>query len=424
MTQIIGIQALQILDSRGFPTIEVEVHCDSGAIGRAAVPSGASTGTHEAHELRDGGKNYGGKAVQNAVDNCNGAIQDLLMGIDATNQAQIDSLLCELDGTDNKKRMGANAILGVSLACAKAAAITTGQSLYKYVGGVSANYLPVPMMNIINGGKHADNPIDIQEFMIMPIDFRSFSSALQGGVEIFQQLKKLIKDKGYNSNVGDEGGFAPNFSSAEQALDSICQAIKSAGFTAGKEVFIALDCASSEYHSKGIYDMKGEGKKFDAKAHGEYLSDLAKKYPIYSIEDGMAEDDHQGWTILTKLLGKKLQIVGDDLFVTNPKILRQGIKDGLANALLVKPNQIGTLSETIQAVQIAQKSGYNCIMSHRSGETEDATIADLAVALRCGQIKTGAPCRSDRTAKYNQLLRIERELGAYAQYAGTEILKC
>ncbi|MBC8048833.1 MAG: phosphopyruvate hydratase [Chitinophagales bacterium] len=416
MTAISDIIGREILDSRGNPTVEVDVVLEDGSMGRAAVPSGASTGAHEAHELRDGAARFMGKGVLAAVDAVNGEIFDSLQGMDAEDQSRIDHTLIMLDGTPNKKRLGANAILGVSLAVAKAAADATNLPLYRYVGGVSAKVLPVPLMNIINGGAHADNPIDIQEFMIVPSGLPSFMEALRCGAEIFHTLKKLLKDGGHNTNVGDEGGFAPNLASADAALGFIMTAIEKAGYKPGVDVFLALDAASTEFYKDGRYELHGEKKSFDAAGMVNYLADLAARYPIVSIEDGMGEDDWDGWKLLTDQLGKKCQLVGDDLFVTNPKRLREGINKGLANALLVKVNQIGTLTETIEAVEIAHRSGYKTVMSHRSGETEDATIADLAVALNCGQIKTGSLARADRTAKYNQLLRIEEELDDLAIY--------
>jgi enolase len=422
MTAIVDIIGREILDSRGHPTVEVDVVLEDGYFGRAGVPSGASTGAHEAHEQRDGGKRYGGKGVQKAVAAVNGEIFDALSGLDAENQAEIDETLIKLDGTANKSRLGANAILGVSLAVAKAAAESMGQPLYRYVGGVGARVLPAPMMNIINGGAHADNPIDIQEFMIMPLGAPTFSDALRAGAEIFQALKKQLKDAGHNTNVGDEGGFAPNLKSTDEALGFIMKAIEKAGRKPGEDVFIALDAASTEFYKSGRYVLEGEGKKLDAAGMVDYLSDLVARYPIVSIEDGMSEDDWDGWAALTEALGGKCQLVGDDLFVTNQKRLRVGISKGCANSILVKVNQIGTLTETLAAVETAQRARYTAVMSHRSGETEDATIADLAVATNCGQIKTGSLARSDRLAKYNQLLRIEGELGDSARYAGKSIL--
>ena len=424
MTAIIDIHAREILDSRGNPTVEVDVLLETGATGRAAVPSGASTGAHEAVERRDGeADRYGGKGVQAAVEAVNGEIFDALSGLDAEDQVAIDNILVNLDGTPNKGRLGANAILGVSLALAKAAAAELGQPLYRYVGGVYARTLPVPMMNILNGGAHADNPIDIQEFMIMPVGAPSFAEALRSGAEIFHELRKLLKEAGHNTNVGDEGGFAPALKNADEALGFIMRAIESAGYRPGEEVMLALDVASTEFFSDGRYRLEGEGKQFDAEGMVRYLADLAGRYPIASIEDGMAEDDWDGWEALTAALGDRVQLVGDDLFVTNPARLRDGIARGIANSILVKVNQIGTLTETLEAVDSAQRAGYTAVISHRSGETEDATIADLAVATNCGQIKTGSLARADRTAKYNQLLRIEEELGAAARYAGKGILK-
>jgi enolase len=423
MAVIADIVAREILDSRGNPTVEVDVILDSGAIGRAAVPSGASTGAHEAVELRDGDKSrYGGKGVQKAVEAVEGEIFDRIAGFEATEQLEIDEALIDLDGTPNKSRLGANAILGVSLALAKAAAADLGLPLYRYVGGVFARTLPVPMMNIVNGGKHADNPIDIQEFMIQPVGVGSIAEAIRVGAEIFATLKKSLHEAGHNTNVGDEGGFAPNLKSADEALGFITKACERAGYKPGDDVTFALDCASTEFYKDGIYDLEGEGKKFDAAGMVKYLEDLVSRYPIASIEDGCGEDDWEGWKLLTDTLGKKIQLVGDDLFVTNPERLRLGIAAGTGNSILVKVNQIGTLSETLDAVEIAHRAGYTAVMSHRSGETEDATIADLAVATNCGQIKTGSLARSDRTAKYNQLLRIESGLGAAARYAGRGIL--
>lgn len=424
MSAIIDIHAREILDSRGNPTVEVDVVLESGVMGRAAVPSGASTGAHEAVELRDGDKGrYGGKGVLKAVESVNGEIYDALSGMDAEDQVILDQTMIDLDGTPNKARLGANAILGVSLACAKAAAEEAGLPLYRYVGGAFASALPVPMMNIINGGAHADNPIDIQEFMIMPVGAASCADAIRMGSEVFQSLKKGLKDAGHNTNVGDEGGFAPNLKSAEVALDFIMQSIEKAGYKPGEDIFLALDCASTEFFKDGKYVMEGAKKTFDQKAIVKYYAKLVKAYPIISIEDGCAEDDFEGWEMLTDELGGKVQLVGDDLFVTNPARLAMGIEKGLANSILVKVNQIGSLSETLEAVELAHKSGYTAVMSHRSGETEDSTIADLAVATNCGQIKTGSLSRSDRLAKYNQLIRIEEELGSAARYAGKAILK-
>lgn len=424
MTEIVDIIAREILDSRGNPTVEVDVVLEDGAFGRAAVPSGASTGAHEANEKRDGDKaRYLGKGVQQAVDAVNGEIFDALSGVDAEDQRRLDNLLIELDGTPNKARLGANAILGVSLAAAKAAAESAGLPLYKYVGGVNARVLPTPMMNIINGGAHADNPIDIQEFMILPTGAKDFREGLRMGAEIFHALKKALKDAGHNTNVGDEGGFAPNLASAEAALDFIVKAGEKAGYKAGDDFVLGLDVASTEFFKNGKYELEGEGKSLDPAAMVDYLAGLVSKFPILTIEDGMAEDDFDGWKLLTDTLGKKVQLVGDDLFVTNPKRLQIGLDKGLANSILVKVNQIGTLSETIDAVELAHRHGYTSVMSHRSGETEDSTIADLAVALNCGQIKTGSLARSDRTAKYNQLLRIEEMLDDQGVYAGRAALK-
>ncbi|MBB5520146.1 phosphopyruvate hydratase [Amphiplicatus metriothermophilus] len=423
MTAIVDIIGREILDSRGNPTVEVDVVLEDGSMGRAAVPSGASTGAHEAHERRDGGARYGGKGVRKAVEAVNGEIFDALAGMEAEDQAGIDAALTRLDGEENKSRLGANAILGVSLAVAKAAAEAADLPLYRYVGGVGARVLPVPMMNIVNGGAHADNPIDIQEFMIMPLGADSFAEALRAGAEIFHALKKELKDAGHNTNVGDEGGFAPNLQSADEALGFIMKAIEKAGRRAGDEIFIALDVASTELYRDRKYHLAGEGKTLDSEGMAKYLADLASRYPIVSIEDGMAEDDWEGWKILTDQLGEKSQLVGDDLFVTNEKRLREGIAKGCANSILVKVNQIGTLTETLAAVETAHRAGYTAVMSHRSGETEDSTIADLAVATNCGQIKTGSLARADRTAKYNQLLRIEEELGETAVYAGRSALR-
>ncbi|MFW2830019.1 phosphopyruvate hydratase [Sphingomonas sp. ID0503] len=419
MTAIIDVHARQIIDSRGNPTVEVDVTLEDGSFGRAAVPSGASTGAYEAVELRDGDKSvFLGKSVQKAVDAVNGEIAGEVAGLDAEDQGDIDAAMIELDGTENKGRLGANAILGVSLAVAKAAADARGLPLYRYVGGVSANTLPVPMMNIINGGAHADNPIDFQEFMIMPVGVDSLFEAVRCGSEIFHTLKKKLHDKNLATAVGDEGGFAPNLASAPDALDFIMGSIEAAGYKPGEDVVLALDCAATEFFKDGVYDFHGEGVKRSPAEMADYLADLCARYPIISIEDGMSEDDFDGWKILTDKIGGKVQLVGDDLFVTNPKRLAMGIGKGLANSLLVKVNQIGTLSETLEAVSLAQRNRYTAVMSHRSGETEDATIADLAVATNCGQIKTGSLARSDRLAKYNQLIRIEEELGATAIYAG------
>ena len=423
MTAIVDVHARQILDSRGNPTVEVDVTLEDGSMGRAAVPSGASTGAHEAVELRDGDKSrWGGKGVEKAIDAANGEIADAVIGFDAEDQAEIDRLMIELDGSPNKARLGANAILGVSLATAKAAADAIGMPLYRYVGGMDAGLLPVPMMNIVNGGVHADNPIDFQEFMIMPVGFDSFAEALRCGTEIFHALKSALHQAGLSTAVGDEGGFAPNIASPREALDLIVKSIGSAGY-AGNDVLLALDCASTEFYKGGRYELEGDGRSLSGDEMAGYLAELATEYPIASIEDGMAEDDMQGWKLLTDRIGDRVQLVGDDLFVTNETRLADGIRDGLANSILVKVNQIGTLTETIAAVRLAQSSGYTAVMSHRSGETEDATIADLAVALSCGQIKTGSLARSDRTAKYNQLLRIEEELGDSARYAGRAALK-
>ncbi len=424
MTEIVDIVAREILDSRGNPTIEVDVVLEDGASGRAAVPSGASTGAHEAVERRDGDKSrYMGKGVLQAVGAVNGEIFDALSGMDAEEQRRIDKLLIELDGTANKSRLGANAILGVSLAVAKAAADSAALPLYKYVGGVSARVLPVPMMNIINGGAHADNPIDIQEFMILPTGAANFSEGLRMGAEIFHGLKKALKDAGHNTNVGDEGGFAPNLGSAEEALAFIVKAGEGAGYRVGDDFVLGLDVASTEFFKDGLYHLEGEGKVLDQGGMVDYLAGLAAKFPIVSIEDGCSEDDFEGWKLLTERLGAKVQLVGDDLFVTNPIRLADGIERGLANSILIKVNQIGTLSETLDAVDMAHRAGYTAVMSHRSGETEDSTIADLAVATNCGQIKTGSLARSDRLSKYNQLLRIQEELDDQAIYAGRRALK-
>jgi enolase len=423
MTAIIDIIGREILDSRGNPTVEVDVVLADGSRGRAAVPSGASTGTHEAVELRDGGERYLGKGVRNAVEAVNGEIFDAISGMDAEAQVKIDQTMIALDGTPNKGRLGANAILGVSLAVAKAAAAAKREPLYRYVGGATARLLPVPMMNIINGGAHADNPIDFQEFMIVPLGAPSFAEALRAGVEIFHTLRAALKSAGHNTNVGDEGGFAPNLPSAEAALDLIVAAIGKAGYHAGDGIMLALDAAASEFFVEGGYRYEGEGKTRSVAEQVDYLDALARRYPIVSIEDGMAEDDTAGWKLLTHKLGTRCQLVGDDNFVTNVARLTAGIKDGIANSILIKVNQIGTLTETLAAVETAHKAGYTAVMSHRSGETEDSTIADLAVATSCGQIKTGSLARSDRVAKYNQLLRIEEELGAEARYAGRAAFK-
>jgi len=424
MTAIVDVHARQILDSRGNPTVEVDVTLEDGSMGRAAVPSGASTGAYEAVELRDGDTGrWGGKGVGKAVAAVNGEIADAVAGRDAEEQSEIDALMVALDGTANKARLGANAILGVSLAIAKAAADALGAPLYRYVGGVGADLLPVPMMNILNGGVHADNPIDFQEFMVMPVGFASFSEALRCGTEIFHALKSALKRAGLSTSVGDEGGFAPAIASAREALDLTLGAVEAAGYRPGSDVLLALDCAATEFFRDGRYAMEGEGRSLAPDEMADYLAELAGAYPIASIEDGMAEDDMAGWKALTDRLGDRVQLVGDDLFVTSEERLARGIADGLANAILVKVNQIGTLTETMAAVRLAQTSGYAAVMSHRSGETEDSTIADLAVALGCGQIKTGSLARSDRTAKYNQLLRIEEELGEAARYPGAAALK-
>ena len=424
MTAIIDIHARQILDSRGNPTVEVDVLLEDGSFGRAAVPSGASTGAHEAVEKRDGDKSrWMGKGVEAAVEAVNDEITDAILGMDAEDQADLDRAMIELDGTENKGRLGANAILGVSLAAAKAAAEARGLPLYKYVGGVSAHLLPVPMMNIINGGEHADNPIDFQEFMIMPVGAANIMEAVRCGSEIFHTLKKALHEKGLATGVGDEGGFAPNIASTTEALDFIMASVEKAGYKPGGDVMIALDCAATEFFKDGKYVYEGEGKTRSGNEQAQYLADLVARYPIVSIEDGMSEDDFAGWKALTEKVGTKCQLVGDDLFVTNVKRLAQGIDDGMANSILVKVNQIGSLTETLAAVEMAHKAGYTAVMSHRSGETEDSTIADLAVATNCGQIKTGSLARSDRTAKYNQLLRIEQELGDQAKYGGRSVLK-
>lgn len=424
MSAIVDIVAREILDSRGNPTVEVEVELASGAKGRAAVPSGASTGAHEAVELRDGDKSrYGGKGVLKACENVETEILPTLQGAESQDQIDIDNAMIDLDGTPNKARLGANAILGVSLAVAKASAAELEIPLYRYIGGPFAHTLPVPMMNIVNGGEHADNPIDIQEFMIQPVGAPTIADAIRWGSEIFQHLKKALSAAGLSTNVGDEGGFAPNLSSADEALAYITRAVEAAGYRPGEDVTYALDCAATEYYKDGKYVFAGEGKTLDAGGTVAYLEELTKRYPIVSIEDGVAEDDWEGWALLTQTLGKTVQLVGDDLFVTNPARLARGIEDGVANSLLVKVNQIGTLTETLAAIEMAHRAGYTCVMSHRSGETEDSTIADLAVATNCGQIKTGSLCRSDRTAKYNQLIRIEQELATAASYAGRTILK-
>jgi enolase len=424
MSAIADIVAREILDSRGNPTIEVDVVLDTGSMGRAAVPSGASTGAHEAVELRDGDKaRYGGKGVKTACANVEGEIFDAIGGMDATDQVKLDQIMVDLDGTPNKSRLGANAILGVSLALAKASAEDYGLPLYRYVGGVFARTLPVPMMNIVNGGKHADNPIDIQEFMIQPVGAATFADAVRMGSEVFQALKKQLHDAGHNTNVGDEGGFAPGLKSADEALGFISKACEIAGYRPGEDITFALDCASTEFFHDGHYKMDGEGKTLDAAGMVDYLADLCARYPIASIEDGCAEDDWDGWKHMTDVLGATVQLVGDDLFVTNTERLRRGIETSTANSILVKVNQIGTLSESLDAIEMAQRARFTTVMSHRSGETEDSTIADLAVASNCGQIKTGSLARSDRTAKYNQLIRIEAELGPAARYAGRTILK-
>lgn len=423
MTAITEIIAREILDSRGNPTVEVDVYLEDGAMGRAAVPSGASTGAHEAVELRDGGKRYLGKGVEKAVESVNSEIYDAIGGFDAENQIQLDQIMIELDGTPNKSRIGANAILGTSLAIAKAAAASTGLPLFRYVGGPNARVLPVPMMNIINGGAHADNPIDFQEFMIMPVGADNIRDAIRMGAEVFHTLKKELAAQGHNTNVGDEGGFAPGLNSATEALDFIMKSIEKAGYKPGEDIYLALDCASTEFFKDGNYVLEGEGRTLSPEQMADYLAELSAKYPIISIEDGMAEDDWAGWKYLTDKIGSKVQLVGDDLFVTNSARLRDGIKMGVANSILVKVNQIGSLTETLDAVETAHKAGYTAVMSHRSGETEDSIIADLAVATNCGQIKTGSLSRSDRLAKYNQLIRIEEELGPQAIYAGRSILR-
>ena len=424
MFNINQIKAREILDSRGNPTLEVDVTLENGSVGRAAVPSGASTGAHEAVELRDNDKaRFKGKGVSKAVENVNKDLATALIGLNAKDQKSIDQKMIDLDGTENKSRLGANAILGISLAIAKAAATCSNQSLFKYIGGESARVLPIPMMNIINGGEHADNPIDIQEFMIMPIGAKNIKEAIRMGSEVFHTLKAELSSSGLSTSVGDEGGFAPNISSTRDALDFILKSIENAGYKAGEDIYLALDCASTEYFCDGKYHLSGEGKVLGSKDNAAYLADLVADYPIISIEDGMAEDDWEGWEILTNELGDKIQLVGDDLFVTNPKRLKKGIEKSCANSMLVKVNQIGTLTETLEAVDLAHRANYTNVMSHRSGETEDTTIADLAVATNCGQIKTGSLARSDRLAKYNQLIRIEEELGGFAKYAGRSILK-
>ncbi len=423
MTAIVDIHAREILDSRGNPTVEVDVITEDGSFGRAAVPSGASTGAHEAVELRDGGARYLGKGVTKAVEAVNADIAEAIIGMDATEQRAIDATMIDLDGTPNKAKLGANAILGVSLAVAKAAAEASALPLFKYVGGPNASILPVPMMNIINGGEHADNPIDFQEFMIMPVGAESIADAVRMGAEVFHTLKKELHSQGHNTNVGDEGGFAPNIASAPDALDFIMASIEKAGFKPGEDMHLALDCASTEFFKDGKYVLEGEGRTLEPEEMADYLAELVGKYPIISIEDGMAEDDWEGWKAVTDKIGDKCQLVGDDLFVTNSARLSDGIRMGVANSILVKVNQIGTLTETLEAVEMAHKASYTAVMSHRSGETEDSTISDLAVATNCGQIKTGSLARSDRLAKYNQLIRIEEELGAAARYAGSSILK-
>lgn len=419
MSEIIDIHAREILDSRGNPTVEVDVTLEDGSLGRAAVPSGASTGAYEAHEQRDGDKaRYLGKGVLKAVDAVNGEIFNELAGLDATEQRMIDMLMIDLDGTENKSRLGANAILGVSMALAKAAAESSAMPLYRYVGGPNARVLPTPMMNIINGGAHADNPIDIQEFMVMPVSAESLSESVRMGAEVFHALKKTLSDAGHNTNVGDEGGFAPNLASTDEAIGFVMKAIEKAGYKPGEDMALALDAASTEFYKNGRYELAGEGKSLGSDEFAAYLADLCARYPIISIEDGMAEDDWDGWVALTESIGDRVQLVGDDLFVTNPDRLSIGLQKGAANSILVKVNQIGTLSETLDAVELAHLHGYTAVMSHRSGETEDATIADLAVATNCGQIKTGSLSRSDRIAKYNQLIRIEEELGPVGIFAG------
>ena len=422
MSEIIDVFAREILDSRGNPTVEAEVTLSDGSIGRAAVPSGASTGAYEAHEQRDGGERYNGKGVLNAVDAVNGELANEITGLDATEQRLIDELMIEVDGTENKSRLGANALLGISMAVAKAAAESCSLPLYRYIGGANARILPCPMMNIINGGEHADNPIDIQEFMIMPVRADTFGDGLRMGAEVFHALKKGLSAAGHNTNVGDEGGFAPGLNSANEALDFILKAIETAGYKPGEDIALALDAASTEFFKDGKYAMTGEGKTLDSDGMVDYLADLCARYPILSIEDGMAEDDWDGWVSLTEKIGDKVQLVGDDLFVTNPNRLATGLEKGAANSILIKVNQIGTLSETLDAVDLANRHSYTSVMSHRSGETEDTTIADLAVATNCGQIKTGSLSRSDRIAKYNQLLRIEEELGIQAVYAGRDMI--
>ena len=423
MTAIVEIVGREILDSRGNPTIEVDVMLEDGSMGRAGVPSGASTGAYEAHELRDGGKRYLGKGVLKAVEGVNGEILDALEDLEAEDQRRIDQILCDLDGTDNKSRLGANAILGVSLAIAKAAAMAAEMPLYRYLGGTDAHLLPVPMMNIINGGEHADNPIDFQEFMIMPVGADTLGNAVRIGCEIFHTLRKSLADAGHNTNVGDEGGFAPNLATATEALDFVMKSIEAAGYKPGDDVVLALDPASTEFFNDGKYELEGEGRTLDAGGMVDYYAELVSKYPIMSIEDGLAEDDWEGWKALTKAIGGKCQLVGDDLFVTNAERLAKGIAEGAGNSILVKVNQIGTLTQSLEAVSMAQNAAFTAVISHRSGETEDATIADLAVATNAGQIKTGSLSRSDRLAKYNQLIRIEEELGDSAEYAGRSVLR-
>ncbi len=424
MTAITEIRGREVLDSRGNPTVEVDVRLADGAFGRAAVPSGASTGAHEAVELRDGdAARYGGKGVLKAVEAVNQELADVLTGFDADDQLTLDRTMIDLDGTANKSRLGANAILGVSLAVAKAAAASAHLPLYRYLGGANARTLPVPLMNIVNGGAHADNPIDIQEFMIMPVGAASLGEAVRVGSEVFHALRRQLKEAGHSTNVGDEGGFAPNLSSATEALDFVLRAIEAAGYRPGDDVVLALDCAATEFYTDGAYELAGEGNTLASDEMVDYLADLVRRYPIVSVEDGMSEDDWEGWEALTEALGAETQLVGDDIFVTNPERLSEGIMRHVANAILVKVNQIGTLSETLQTVEMAQKAGYGVVMSHRSGETEDATIADLAVATNCGQIKTGSLSRSDRLAKYNQLIRIEEQLGSAARYAGKDVLR-
>jgi len=423
MTGIADIHGREILDSRGNPTVEVDVILEDGSLGRAAVPSGASTGAHEANEKRDGEPDrYLGKGVRDAVDAVNGEIANAVLGMDAEDQRRIDRVMIELDGTENKARLGANAILGVSLAIAKASAVSTGQPLYRYLGGAQARILPCPMMNIVNGGAHADNPIDMQEFMIMPIGAPTMADAVRYGSEIFHTLKKELSAAGHSTNVGDEGGFAPNLKSADEAIGFILKSIEKAGYKPGEDVALALDCAATEYFKNGKYEMEGEGKSLSPQANAEFLADLVSRYPIVSIEDGMSEDDFDGWKAITELIGDKCQLVGDDLFVTNMKRLELGFQQGMANAILIKVNQIGTLTETLDVVEMAQRSGYSAVMSHRSGETEDSTISDLAVATNCGQIKTGSLSRSDRTAKYNQLIRIAEMLDDQGEYAGASTI--